>query len=140
MDIKELKEKIKEFSESRFGKSENRDLKGILMHLKEEVDELIESIEENDPDNEKEEWGDCILLLLDAFRIRYGNWTSYNHLFQMAADKLDKIEDREWVEVSKGGFVRKYKLENYKKNMGFIVNSEEEDINKLAENYEVKKN
>ena len=47
--------------------------------------------------------------MLDAFRMRYGNWTSYNHLFQMAADKLDSIEDREWVKVG-DEFIRKDKI------------------------------
>ena len=90
-----LKTEISEFSDNQFGI--RTDPRGPLNHLKEEVIELIDSIEEVNqvasdvvvPEpgeleelrhNEEEEWADCLLLLLDAFRIRYGNDVSYNKL------------------------------------------------------------
>lgn len=90
-----LKEEIKEFSENQFGIRSGLEAKGPLNHLKKEVDELIESLGKNGFD-EEEEWADCLLLLLDAFRIRYGNETSYNKLLHFALNKLAVIKDRDW--------------------------------------------
>jgi len=105
-----LKTEITEFSENTFGY--RHDPIGPLNHLKEEVDELIEAIRaipfanpdgEVDPEqfelirkNEEEEWADCLLLLLDSFRIRYGNETSYNKLLHFALSKLEVIKKRDW--------------------------------------------
>lgn len=93
-----LKEQIKEFSESTFGIRKFKDAKGPLNHLKEEIDELL-LVLGKDGFKEEEEWADCILLLLDAFRIRYGNDVSYNKLFHMALTKLDVINKREWDKI-----------------------------------------
>jgi len=94
-----LKEEITEFSEKQFGP--RTDCRGPLNHLKEEIMELISAIEEGNRDHwsEQEEWADCLLLLLDAFRIRYGNDTSYNKLLHFALIKLDEIKQREWESV-----------------------------------------
>jgi len=91
-----LKDEIKEFSEKQFGPRTNP--LGPLNHLKEEIIELITAIEEGNKDHwsEQEEWADCLLLLLDAFRIRYGNETSFNKLLHFALIKLDEIKQREW--------------------------------------------
>lgn len=107
-----LKQEIKDFSESQFGP--RSDPRGPLNHLKEEVIELIDSINEVDQfntvsngiyepsglekakHNEEEEWADCLLLLLDAFRIRYGNDTSYNKLLHFSLNKLEVIKKRDW--------------------------------------------
>jgi hypothetical protein len=105
-----LKEEIKEFSEGQFGV--RTDPRGPLNHLLEEVKELIDSIEEVDQydysglfekedyekakRSEEEEWADCFLLLLDSFRIRYGNGVSYNKLIQFSLNKLKILKEREW--------------------------------------------
>jgi NTP pyrophosphatase (non-canonical NTP hydrolase) len=105
-----LKEEIKEFSEGQFG--HRTDPRGPLNHLKEEVKELIDSINEvdqcnqNDSStyeeykkakrNEEEEWADCLILLLDSFRIRYGNGVSFNKLLQFGLKKISIIKNREW--------------------------------------------
>ena len=86
-----VKTEIGKFSDKQFGM--RTDPRGPLNHLKEEVDELLEAIGEK---NEEEEWADCILLLLDAFRIRFGNETSFNKLLHFALNKLDVLETREW--------------------------------------------
>ena len=86
-----LKEEIKTFSEGQFGP--RTDPRGPLNHLKEEVIELIDAIEK---DNEEEEWADCLLLLLDAFRIRYGNDVSFNKLLHFSLNKLEVIKKRKW--------------------------------------------
>jgi len=105
-----LKNEIKNFSDGQFGP--RTDPTGPLNHLKEEVIELIESIDvvnlyepgefcdfeeyQKDKHNEEEEWADCLLLLLDAFRIRYGNDVSYNKLLHFSLNKLEIIKKREW--------------------------------------------
>lgn len=107
-----LKDEIRNFSENQFGY--RSDPRGPLNHLKEEVVELIDAISAvpiANPDgqvdieqyeiirkNEEEEWADCLLLLLDAFRIRYGNDTSYNKLLHFALNKLEVIKNRDWDE------------------------------------------
>lgn len=93
-----LKDEIKNFSEGQFGQREGMDAKGPLYHLKEEVDELIESLGKGGFD-EEEECADCLLLLLDAFRIRYGNETSFNKLLHFSLNKLDVVKKREWNKV-----------------------------------------
>lgn len=90
-----LKDEIKEFSEGQFGVREGRAAIGPLNHLKEEIDELIEIVGEGGID-EEEEWADCLLLLLDAFRIRYGNDTSFNKLLHFSLNKLEVIKKRDW--------------------------------------------
>lgn len=113
-----LKTEIKEFSEGQFGP--RSDPRGPLNHLKAEVIELIDAINENvavSSDDlfkyeeklelehaEEEEWADCLLLLLDAFRIRYGNDTSFNKLLHFSLNKLEVVKNREWdVEPDKDG-------------------------------------
>jgi hypothetical protein len=109
-----LKNEIKDFSEGQFGP--RKDPRGPLNHLKAEVIELIDSINEvnrfkrndtpvnifnleefeNAKHNEEEEWADCLLLLLDAFRIRYGNDVSFNKLLHFSLNKLEVVKKREW--------------------------------------------
>ncbi len=90
-----LKNEIKEFSEGKFGHREGMDAKGPLNHLKEEVDELLESLGKGGFE-EEEEWADCLLLLLDAFRIRYGNEVSYNKLLHFCLTKIEFNKKRDW--------------------------------------------
>lgn len=89
-----VKEGIQEFSESKFGI--RTDPTGPLNHLKLEVDELLDSIKSGDKKNEEEEWADCFLLLLDSFRIRFGNETSFDELMFYSLDKLKIIKQREY--------------------------------------------
>ncbi len=118
-----LKNEIQDFSERQFG--ERHDPKGPLNHLKEEVDELIEAIDiVKSPSapgatideakklmhNEEEEWADCLLLLLDAFRIRFGNDVSFNKLLHFSLNKLEVIKDRKWdKKPNKDGIYRSEK-------------------------------
>jgi len=102
-----LKDEIRDFSEEKFGPRTNAS--GPLHHLKEEVDELIEALGKGGIE-EEEEWADCLLLLLDAFRIRYGNDTSYNKLLHFALNKLEVIKKRDWdVEPDANGVYKSKK-------------------------------
>ena len=104
-----LKEEIQEFSEKSFGVRNGVEAKGPLNHLKEEVDELIEALGKGGKE-EEEEWADCLLLFLDAFRIRYGNSTSYNKLLYYALNKLDVIKKRNYdKEPDENGIFRRKK-------------------------------
>lgn len=87
-----LKEEIIRVSDKNFKRT---DPHGMINHLKLEVQELAEAIGK---ENEEEEWADCILLLLDAFRVRYGNDVSFNKLLHFALNKLEKVDKREWSE------------------------------------------
>jgi hypothetical protein len=96
-----LKDEIRDFSEEKFGV--RTDASGPLHHLQEEVEELIDVLGKGGL-AEEEEWADCLLLLLDAFRIRYGNDTSFNKLLHFALNKLDVIKKRDWdVEPDENG-------------------------------------
>lgn len=112
----ELKEKIKNFSEGAFGKRSGIQASGPLNHLKRELDELLEVLG-NGGENEEEEWADCLLLLLDAWRIRYGNWTSYYKFLDMAENKLNIIKERNWNKEpdSEGVFSREGKTPEFHK-------------------------
>ena len=88
-----LKEEIRKFSDGQFGI--RKDAIGPLNHLKEEVDELIDALGKGGIE-EEEEWADCLLLLLDAFRIRYGDDVSFNRLLHFSLNKLEVIKQREW--------------------------------------------
>jgi len=90
-----LKEQIQDFSETKFGKRSRIQAKGPLNHLKEEIQELLDVLG-NDGWKEEEEWADCLLLLLDAFRIRYRNETSFNKLLHFALIKLEIIKKRKY--------------------------------------------
>jgi hypothetical protein len=103
-----LKSEIIRVSEKHFKRT---DPSGMLNHLKLEVQELSDAIGK---ENEEEEWADCILLLLDAFRVRYGDEVSYNKLLHFALNKLDKVDKRDWDSQpdENGVFHRKIKYEN----------------------------
>lgn len=103
-----VKTEIANYSDKHFGI--RSDAKGPLYHLKKEVVELLEVLGKGGKE-EEDEWADCILLLLDAFRIRYGNDTSFNKILHFALNKLADIEDREWDEKpdEDGVFHRKRK-------------------------------
>jgi hypothetical protein len=93
-----LKEQIKDFSENKFGKRKGIQAMGPLCHLKEEINELLDVLGKGEWE-EEEEWADCLLLLLDAFRIRYGNTTSFNKLLHFALIKLEIIKKRTYDET-----------------------------------------
>lgn len=91
--IERIIKHIGEFSDKQFGIRSNP--AGPLNHLKEEVQELIDAVGK---ENEEEEWADCILLLLDAYRIRYGEKATSEKLEKMAYNKLYILHTRKWEE------------------------------------------
>lgn len=84
------------WSDATFGGPELRDHRGALLHLKLEIDELIEN------PNDTSEWADCVLLLLDAAR-RKGH--SPDDLFEFAYQKFQKNKKRTWTQNVDGVFL-----------------------------------
>ena len=81
------------FSFKTFGSPEVRSCVEPLIHLKEEVNELIEN------PNDEMEWADCFLLLLDAaWRKGY----SVDNLVEFASKKLEINKKRTWKKRSDG--------------------------------------
>jgi len=102
MNLNELKDKAAAFSDKHFGKG--RSPLGPLKKLDEEVKELIESIEKcEDPGDE---FADCILLLIDSFRMHYGNDVDMQKLIDDCSKKLDLNETRVWELHTKDGVYR----------------------------------
>ena len=93
--IDKLQRDLGHWSDSVFGK--RSDPSGPLKHLKEEVDEVLER-----PDD-VEEWADCLLLLLDAARIKGIDACS---LLLACQSKLEKNKQRKWGKPDSDGIFR----------------------------------
>lgn len=92
--FQEFYEEHRKVNEKLFGP--NRSYKGALNHLGLEVQEALES-------GEQEEFIDCFFLILDAYRCRFPNHTAKD--FQDAAwKKLHKNLKREWKPLNDQGF------------------------------------
>ena len=84
-----------EFSNKTFGSPLVRDCSYPLVHLKDEIQELLDA-----PDD-KMEWADCTLLLLDAaWRKGY----SLEDLIEFSIKKLEINKKRKWKKNDKGYF------------------------------------
>lgn len=89
----ELQSDIGVFSDGVFGKS---DPVAKLRHLAEEVQELIEAPQD------RMEWADCTILLIDAAR-KAG--LSMDDLHKAARDKLEINKKRKWGKPNAAGIV-----------------------------------
>ena len=87
-----------EFSDKTFGKQ--RSPIGPINHLKREVQELYTTPQD------WEEYADCLLLLMDAFRRSGGNAMD---LLEAAFKKLEKNKTRTWGEPDSDGVVEHIK-------------------------------
>jgi hypothetical protein len=84
-----------EFSHKTFGSPAERDCSYPLIHLKDELLELL-----NNPDDQME-WADCTLLLLDAaWRKGY----SLEDLIDFSIKKLEINKKRKWKKNDNGYF------------------------------------
>lgn len=105
MSLNQLKDKALKFSDKTFGKG--RSPSAPIHHLKEEVLELIECFEDGkDP---LDEFADCTLLLIDAFRMAYGDNVDMGKLINACSDKLDVCETRKWGTPDENGVVKHIK-------------------------------
>jgi len=115
-----LMDDVSEWSDSKFGK-ENRTLP-IIHHLKKEVKELIEAIEEAESlevdciidveyyyeqvEKAKIEFVDCFMLLIDGIK-HFG--ISEEELFKLSRIKFDINRNRKWGKPDKNGVVEHIK-------------------------------
>lgn len=83
------------FSFSTFGTPEQRGCVPPLLHLQDEIKELIEDSDSN------LEWADCLLLLLDA-AARKGH--SMDDLLNFCIQKLEINKKRTWAKQENGVF------------------------------------
>lgn len=92
--IQQLQDKIANWSDSTFGSG--RPATTPLHHLAKEVSELIEA-----PDD-RMEYADCLMLLLDAYRMSGG---SADDLVEACYQKLEINQQRKWGKPDKNGVV-----------------------------------
>lgn len=117
-ELEYLMQEISEWSDSTFGKHQRNP--AILYHLKKEVDELIEAVNnfqnyDAEPGSEYEaklldsaieEYADCMMLLLDsATHFGFGA----ESLLKSVADKLAKNKTRKWGKPDENGVVEHIK-------------------------------
>lgn len=99
--LENVKLAIAEFSDRKFGKE--RPYTSPLYHLKLEVQETIE-------DGDIMEYADCLLLLMDSFRMKYPGKHS-DELLKACFDKLEICETRKWGEPDENGVFQHIKEE-----------------------------
>ena len=92
--VQQLQDEIANWSDATFG--EGRPASRPLNHLAKEVLELIEA-----PDDQME-YADCLILLLDAFRMAGG---SADELIETCYRKLEINKKREWGTPDENGVV-----------------------------------
>ena len=96
--LSDLMYEIEQFSDSTFGGPKDRDESYPLKKLKLELEELIQNTDD------KMEWADCMLLLLDAAR-RKGH--TPKKLFEFCLEKLEINKTRTWEKSEDGIFSHK---------------------------------
>ena len=86
-------EERNKFSNDTFGSPAERGCRYPLLHLKDEIQELLDA-----PDDPME-WADCFLLLLDA-AWRKGH--TVDDLIDFASEKLKINKQRKWKKTEEG--------------------------------------
>jgi len=115
VELQKLMNDVAKWSDETFGKG-NR-TKGILRHLQEEIDEVIEEVDKSNAlgvDNSvgvgefgrqvertQMEFADCFMLLIDA-AAHYG--ITAEELLRVTRKKLEINKNRDWDEMNEDGF------------------------------------
>jgi NTP pyrophosphatase (non-canonical NTP hydrolase) len=99
MDLNKLKDKAANFSDRKFG--HRRNAAKLIYKLKEEVDELHEHL--NTGKDPSFEFADCFLIIIDAYRMYYGDDVDMQKLINDCSKKLDICEERVWGNPDKHG-------------------------------------
>jgi hypothetical protein len=92
--IQQLQDEVANWSDNTFGA--DRPAKIPLHHLAKEIDELIAS------PNDSMEYADCLILLLDAYRMAGG---TADELVELCYKKLEINRRRKWGLPDKNGVV-----------------------------------
>jgi len=93
-ELQRFMNELGEWADATFGV--NRNPRAVVAHLKKEVDELYDNIYES------EEYVDCLMLLLDAYRRSGG---TADGLIEDAFKKLEVCKKRKWSEPNEEGIV-----------------------------------
>jgi len=99
MNLNELKDKAGKVSDDMFGRE--RGPIGPVKKLRDEVDELLECFETGEDPGE--EFADCLLILIDAYRKHYGDDVDMQKLIDDGSDKLDVVMKRVYKETDTPG-------------------------------------
>lgn len=91
--LQSVSDQISKFSDETFGK--DRPFTAPLHHMKLEVEEVIQS-------GEEEEFADVLLLLLDSYRKKFPK-NSTNDLLNCSANKIEKLKSRKWQKPDENG-------------------------------------
>jgi hypothetical protein len=92
--IQQLQNEIANWSDTTFGTDRSADIP--LCHLAKEIEELIAS------PNDSFEYADCLILLLDAYRMTGG---TADELIETCYQKLEINRKRKWGVPDKNGVV-----------------------------------
>jgi len=133
MNLNELKYKAAQVSDDMFGR--DRPAIGPIKKLKDEVDELLECFEEDkDP---SEEFADCFLILIDAYRKHFGDDVDLQKLIDDSSDKLDVVMKRIYKETVVEGVFQHIKepVDTDLKYMS-LINPGALDIDKIQKAYD----
>lgn len=112
MQLNDLMKTIADFSDETFGTG-NRN-PAIAMHLREEVEELIDALKKgkgSDPDKRHQllfEYADCFILLLDS--LRSCGFSTYD-LIAASRAKMKINRKRKWGKPDKNGIIKHIKTE-----------------------------
>lgn len=100
-NLEDFWEDLSKWSQKTFGEDNVRGPIGALKHLREEIQEVLQS------PYDKEEYADCVFLIFDAAR-RAG--ITYKELTNSIWDKLQKNKNRKWppVPAADDGVPRKH--------------------------------
>ena len=107
MTLSQLQKDIGEWSDKTFGEGDR--FRGTSSHLREEVEELIES------NGNLDEFADCLMLLLDLGRMRGFNTCD---LMSATALKLEINKERKWGKPQPCGKVNHIRATGYKEVSG----------------------
>lgn len=107
MNFNQLKEKASIVSDKVFGPQNPKT--APVRKLTEEVEELLESLMiDEDP---SEEFADCFLLLIDAYRKHFGDDVDMQKLIDDSSKKLDIVAKRVWGDPDEHGVFQHIKEE-----------------------------
>jgi len=88
---------LKDWSIKTFGPHTFRGPRGPILHLKKEVDEVIEALDNDSEEIIIEEMVDCLFLITDAVQ-RSG--VNYEVFMDAVFRKLDKNKERKWGKMT----------------------------------------
>jgi len=111
--LESIKNQIAEFSDKTFGSE--RPFTAPLHHLHKEVDEAIES-------GEIEEFVDMLLLLLDAYRKRFPDFTTET-LLKCCQEKIPNLYNRKYGKPDENGVVEHIRENKKPESAEYIFNT-----------------